>query len=74
MQVFIYSRILKEQDIPYVQILFDALHQHGINAFVFKPYLQALQDKVDLKQDVGSFEGYKDLTQRKIDAFITLGR
>ena len=34
MQVVVYSKILKEKDIPHIQALFDALHEEGINAYV----------------------------------------
>lgn len=73
MQVVVYSRILKEKDIPHIQNLFDALHKEGINAYVYAPYLEQIKGKIKFKSDVGTFEGYLDFTVKKIDFLITLG-
>ena len=73
MQVVVYSRILKEKDIPHVQNLFDALHNEGINAYVYAPYLEQIKDRIKFKSDIGAFEGYVDFAVKKIDFIITLG-
>ena len=73
MQVVVYSKILKEKDIPHTQALFDALHEEGINAYVYAPYLEQLKGKVNFRRDVGVFEGYLDFRVKKLDFFITLG-
>jgi NAD+ kinase len=73
MQVVVFSRVLKEKDIPYVQQLFDVLHEKGIYTYVYSPYLDLLRGKVDFRRDVAPFEGYIDLKTRRIDCVITLG-
>lgn len=73
MQVVVYSKILKEKDIPHIQALFDALHEEGINAYVYGPYLKQLKNRIKFKRDVGVFEGYLDFRVKKLDFFITLG-
>ncbi len=73
MQVIIFSKVLKDQDIPHIQNLFDALHRAEINAYVFGPYLEQLEGKINFRRDVGIFEGYLDLAIKKFDFFITLG-
>ncbi|MEM6699635.1 MAG: NAD kinase [Bacteroidota bacterium] len=73
MQVVIYSRILKEKDIPYVKMVFDCLHDAGINTYVYTPYLEQLRGKLSFKKDVGSFDDYIDFSVKKIDFVITLG-
>lgn len=73
MQVVVYSKILKEKDIPHIQALFDVLHQEGINAFVYGPYLEQLNGRIKFQRDVGIFEGYLDFAVKKLDFFITLG-
>lgn len=73
MQVVVYSTFLKEKDIPYVQTFFDVLHQAGINAYVFEPYLEQLKDKIDFLGNVGKFTGYVDFSVKKMDYVITLG-
>lgn len=73
MRVVIYSRILKERDIPYVQNLFDVLHEFGIAAYVFEPYLNMLEEAVDFKSNIGKFDGYLDFRLLAFDFVITLG-
>jgi len=73
MQVVVYSKILKEKDIPHIQALFNALHEEGINAYVYEPYLEQLKGKINFRRDVGVFEGYLDFRVKKLDFFITLG-
>ena len=73
MQVIIFSKVLKDKDIPHIQNLFDALHRAEINAYVFGPYLEQLEGKINFGRDVGIFEGYLDLAIKKFDFFITLG-
>ena len=73
MQVVVYSKILKEEDIPHVQRLFDVLQEFGVSAYVHKPYLEQLQGRIDFKRGVGVFEGYVDFRVKKFDFFITLG-
>ena len=73
MQVVVYGRLLKEKDAPFIQTLFDVLHEKRINAYVFKPYLEMLKGHIQFKSDVGVFESYLDFKTRKFDYVITLG-
>lgn len=73
MQVVVYSREFKEIDIPHIQNLFDTLHDEGINAYVYRPYLEKIKETIKFKRDVGVFEGYVDFSVKKLDFFITLG-
>ncbi|HFA49467.1 MAG TPA: NAD kinase [Bacteroidetes bacterium] len=73
MQVAIFSRILKERDEPFIQELFDVLHEHGIAAYVYAPYLESMKGRINFKMNVGSFEGHTDFKMRHFDYMITLG-
>jgi len=73
MQVVIYGKVLKEGDAHFVQMLFDTLHDRGINVFVFEPYLREIKEKITQKKDVGVFQGYLDMKTKHIDFMITLG-
>lgn len=73
MQVVVYGKQIKDQDIPYVQALFDALQENGINVYVFSEFLPLILGKVSFKKDVGLFEGFLDFAVKKLDYFITLG-
>ncbi len=73
MQVVVYSKVFKEQDLSYFQKLFDSLHDEGILAYVFRPLFEQIKDKIAFKRDVGIFEGYIDFSLKKFDALIALG-
>ncbi|HMN89511.1 MAG TPA: NAD kinase [Saprospiraceae bacterium] len=73
MQVVVYSREYKQSDTPHIQLLFDTLHNEGINAYVYAPYLESLKGHIQFRRDVGVFEGHLDFTVKKFDFFITLG-
>ncbi len=73
MQIVVYGKAVKDKDLPVVQALLDILHEKGINIYIYGPYLELLQGKVEFKKDVGIFEGYLDFKARKFDYVITLG-
>ena len=73
MKVAVYSRYLKSDDIPYVQVLFDAFNEKGIPAIVYEPYLKELAGNIKFKKEPHSFIGPNDLKSGDIDFVITLG-
>jgi len=73
MQIAIFSQILKDQDGPYVQQLFDSLHENNIAAYVYAPYLESLRKVIDFKTNIGTFEDHTDFKVRNFDFLITLG-
>lgn len=73
MQVVVFSRLAKEEDLQHIQELFDALHEENITAYVHAPFLSQLREKIQFRRDVGVFEGYLDLATKRFDFFITLG-
>ena len=73
MQVVVFGKVVKEVDLPCIQSLFDALHEEGINAFVFRPYLDQLKGKVVFRREVGIFEDHRDFKVKQLDFCITLG-
>ncbi|MEZ4981217.1 MAG: NAD kinase [Saprospiraceae bacterium] len=73
MQVVVFGKKIKEQDIPFVQNLFDVLHEEGINVYIYSKFLKKLEGLVEFKKDVGRFEGFLDFAVKKIDFLITLG-
>lgn len=73
MQVVLYARDIKDQDQENVQTLIDALHEHGINAYIYQPIKSRMDELVTYKSDVGVFRDNLDFKVHKIDFFITLG-
>lgn len=73
MQVVVFSKLAKDEDLPHIQELFDVLHDENITSYVHAPFLQQLRGDIQFRRDVGVFEGYLDLTVKRFDFFITLG-
>ncbi len=73
MQVIVFSKGIKDKDLPFVQELFDTLSTFQINTYVYAPYLEKIRGKVNFQRDVGVFEGYVDFSVKRYDFFITLG-
>ena len=74
MQIVIFGKLLKDKDIPFVQRFFDILSEEGdITIFVYTPYLEMIQNRIEFKKVVGKFDSYLDFKMRKIDFIFTLG-
>ncbi len=73
MIVFIYSRVFKKKDAPYIQHLFDLLHEYQFTTFVHTPYLEQINDHIDFPRKVGTFDDGRDFKIREVDFVITLG-
>lgn len=73
MQLVVYSQLLKQGDIPYIQELFDALAEARFTTYVYAPYLEELKGHITFKKEVGTLSSYLDFNIKKFDAIITLG-
>ena len=73
MKVIIFSKVAKEKDLPHIQHLFDALHDAGVEVFVYGPYLDQIQSILKFKHAVEVFEGYIDFSAHRFDFLIALG-
>ncbi len=73
MHVAIYSRVLKEKDIPYVQEVFDNMHKMGMQPYVHGAYFAQIKDHIHFPSPTDVFEDYEDLLRQEIDSMITLG-
>jgi NAD+ kinase len=73
MQIVIFSKVIHDADIPYVQTLFDRLLSEGINLYVYAPYLKQIESKIHFKKNIGIFDGYADFKIHPIDFVLSLG-
>lgn len=73
MQVVIFSKVLHTEDIQYVQKLFDVLHAHEVNTYIFADYLKQIKSVVNFKRDVAPFESHLDFKTHPFDFVIVLG-
>ena len=73
MQVVVYGRQYKDKDLPYIQSVFDALHQEGFNTFVYTPYLQDIIHKVNFPGAYAAFDDNRGFQSHKINFVIVLG-
>ncbi|MBK7939007.1 MAG: NAD kinase [Lewinellaceae bacterium] len=73
MQVVVFGKLYKEKDLPYIQALFDALHEEGITVYVYTPYLEALENKVKIPDPYAAFDDFRAFRVHNIDCVIVLG-
>jgi NAD+ kinase len=73
MQIVILGKLFKDKDLLYIQTLFDVLHEEGVSALVYAPYLEMLQDRVTFKSTVRSFDGYADFPKYRVDFMVVMG-
>ncbi|MDX2003554.1 MAG: NAD kinase [Chitinophagales bacterium] len=72
MRIAIYGRLLKPEDIPYLQQLFDLLASYEIDALVHKNYFNQLKSKVTFKKDIDTFKTHQDI-RKGVDYMLSLG-
>lgn len=72
MRLAIYGRLLKPEDTPYIQYLFDLLADRQIEAVVQKNYFNQLRMKVNFRKECGTFKNHEDI-KKGVDYLISLG-
>ena len=73
MRVVVFGKRVKEKDLPFIQLLFDILHEQAVDTFIETNYLLAMEGRVKFQKDIEQFSGYSDFSVRKFDFVITLG-
>ncbi|MGB1204316.1 MAG: NAD kinase [Chitinophagales bacterium] len=72
MKIGIYSRILKTQDIPFLQQLFDTIFDSHCNIHIYEPFYQQLYGKVNFKRTIRLFNDNENL-KGQIDYLFSIG-
>ncbi len=73
MQIAVFSRTLKEEDIPYIQSLFNILLSFESAIYVQEKYLNAIKAHIEPPAQIRTFKHYYDIKALRINFFITLG-
>ncbi|MFK7946780.1 MAG: NAD kinase [Saprospiraceae bacterium] len=73
MRIAVYSRLLKPQDISYVQAVFDSLNRWKTEIFVHENYVLEIRKKINYDGDFQTFMSCEDLKKDKIELIISLG-
>ncbi len=73
MQVVVFGKKYQEPNQPYVQELFQVLQDVGCTIYIYRPYLEMIQQAVALPKTYGLFDGYGDFCVHRIDVVIVLG-
>jgi NAD+ kinase len=73
LKIAIYSRFLKKDHIPFVQILFDILAQRDAELFIFEEYYKSFDDQLKIQQKIELFKEHEDFKSQNIDFMISLG-
>jgi NAD+ kinase len=73
MRVAVYSRSLKEEDLPCIQEFFDLLFEMGTEVSVYRHFLESVHQKITFQKEFGVVEGYQDFVSQSFDFVVTLG-
>ena len=73
MHALIYGKTVTNEQVPFVNQLFDLLLAERAVVYVYEPYFQEIKDKVKIDTRIELISSYFDLTDKKIDYVMTLG-
>jgi NAD+ kinase len=73
MKIFIYSKVLKEGDIQYVQDLISVMDKKNIHYSIYSPYAEQLSKVNLLNKDIELVNSNQDLIKFNPDLVLTLG-
>lgn len=73
MKIAVYSRLLKPQDITYVQAVFDNLHRWETAIYIHENYVSEIRKKINYDGEFQTFASCEDLKAEKIQLLISLG-
>jgi NAD+ kinase len=73
MKFFIYSKLLREADMPYVRDLLEVMDKHKIQYALYEKYSIQLQQQHLIKSDVRTINTFEDFINFNPDMVMTLG-
>ncbi|MDC0231498.1 NAD kinase [Aureispira] len=73
MKIAIYSRFLKKEHVPFLQIVLDCLSKRDAKIFIFEEYYKSFEGRVKTPPNLHFFSDYKNFKSQNIDFVITLG-
>lgn len=72
MRLAIYGRLLKDEDIPYLQELLDIIGSRQIEALIHKNYQTQFNGRLTMKGKFSTFKNHDDIKD-KVDYLLSLG-
>jgi NAD+ kinase len=73
MKIAVYSRLLKPQDIPYVQAVFDNLKHWKTEVYVHSEYISEIREKITYSEKIQTFDSCETLKSEAVELLIALG-
>jgi len=71
MRIVIFGKKFERSHSPFLQQLFDALHERGAQVCVYKAYFDLIKDHIHFKQDPGRFTQSKEI--ENLDFLFSIG-
>lgn len=71
MKIVIFGKQFDSKQIPYIQQLFDELHQKGAQVCVYKSYYDLIKGRINFAKKPGVFSQSKDI--ENLDFFFSIG-
>lgn len=73
MRIAVYSRLLKPDDIAYVQAVFDNLHRWKVDIYIHENYVSEIREKINYSGTFQTFTSCEDLKAGSVELLISLG-
>ena len=73
MRILIFGQRVSEEQHPYIQELFAAIHEESFEVAIYEPFIEQLRGHLELPEDIHLIHTSEDLDLWKVDVVITLG-
>jgi len=72
MNIALYCRSIRPEDIPVLQRILDLLSERNMGVFIFKNFFESVWEKIKTRSGVATFSNYNDIRD-KVDYMFSLG-
>ncbi|MEO6166099.1 MAG: NAD kinase [Chitinophagales bacterium] len=72
MNVALYCRNIKKNDIPVLQQMLDQLSENKIGVFIYKPFFESVWADIKTRSGISTFASHEDI-RNKVEYMFTLG-
>ncbi len=73
MQLLVYGKTVREDQLPAIKLLFDILKKEGVGVYVYQPYWELLKSSLSHLPEVALISHHRDLLDKDIQFVLTLG-
>ena len=73
MKIAIYGRNFSAAHQPEIQQMFNLIETLGVQAFVYEPFKEFMQENISFKSDMATYSSYEELMPLGVNYMISIG-